>query len=204
MYQVEESSLTQINKITARAKLKFVVAPISVAFCLFVAYSAVLSVPNAWLLIVVLVAVGPVVIAVGGLILSFLLTRLFWRRHWISGVSMFVGLIALVLAAVFPTLAESPSRKVVDLIHVLSYQKELDQQVRELKDQGISPTIAAVAIEGFGSMTTGIAYDPTGEILLPPEKRTKSWLAIASQTELGFEGVEAQPIIGNYYSWFHY
>jgi hypothetical protein len=40
--------------------------------------------------------------------------------------------------------------------------------------------------------------DPTGEIVLPADRRSKAWAATAGQTELGVEGLEARHIVGNY------
>jgi hypothetical protein len=52
-------------------------------------------------------------------------------------------------------------------------------------------------------MTSGIAFDPTGEIVLPSNKRSQAWMAAAGQTELGVEELQARHIVGDYYSWFH-
>ncbi len=77
------------------------------------------------------------------------------------------------------------------------------EQAAELRRKGVSPAIAVIGIEGFGSLTFGIALDPTGEIAVARDKRSKAWTEVAASTELSIEGMEAHHIVGDYYSWFH-
>jgi len=53
-------------------------------------------------------------------------------------------------------------------------------------------------------MTSGIAYDPSGEIMLPADRRSAGWKASVGQSELGVTDFQARPIVGAYYSWFHF
>lgn len=194
-----------MKKLGARETLKRAGSPLLLAFGLFAAYSAMLAVPGGTLLLVLLeVALSPVAAGVLALLASVFLVRWFWRRHPVSGVSMLSALIALVILAAVPGPADSASRWAANLIDVVAYSGALDDQVRQMRDEGVSPTIAVLAIDGFGSMTSGIAYDPTGEILRPPEQRSKSWWAVGGQTELALDGLEARPIVGHYYAWFHF
>jgi hypothetical protein len=56
---------------------------------------------------------------------------------------------------------------------------------------------------GFGSLTSGLVYDPSGEIALPPNQRSKSWTDGPGATELGIDKLEVHHIFGPYYHWFH-
>ncbi len=187
-----------------RARLGRVLAPLAVTLALFAAYVAVYAVPGAWLLTILLVAPSPVAAAIGGAFLALGLTWLFWRRHWISGAAMLAGLVALVLAVSLPDPADSLGGRAIDLAHVVAYRGTLQEMADQARAQGVSPVIAVHAIDGFGSMTSGIAYDESGEVGLPPEKRSKGWQTVAGETELSVDGLEARHIIGGYYAWFHY
>ena len=100
---------------------------------------------------------------------------------------MLGGLIAIALLACVPTVARSPAEWTAELAQLVFYRGTLLRQADELRRSGVSPAVAAVAIDGFGSMTSGIALDPTGEILLTPDKRSRQWTAAAGKTELGVE-----------------
>jgi hypothetical protein len=184
--------------------VRLAVAPLSVSFLLFMAWVALYALPGAWLLIAVVGATSPKTAVWFFVVLCLVPVPLFWRRHWFSGITMLVGVIAIFFMAAEPKPADSFARKAANVVHVLAYRSALQRQVEELQRQGISPTVVAIPIDGFGSMANGIAFDPTGEILLPAEKRSKSWLAATRQTELDIEALEARHILGNYYSWFHY
>ena len=185
-------------------KAHYTLAPLSMALLLLAAWVAVLAIPGAFILTLFFLAPitipGILVIA---LLLAVTLVTLFWRRHWISGLTMCLGLLGVLLLATQPTVAASPALWVADVTHVLYYRGALLEQSRELRSKGVSPAVAAIAIDGFGSMTSGIAFDPTGEIVLPSNKRSQAWMAAAGQTELGVEELQARHIVGDYYSWFH-
>ena len=178
--------------------------PLLVSLALFAVCVAVFAIPGAWMLLAILyVGYSGFSIAAAALLLVAVVF-VFWRRHWISGAAMLIGISLVAGSAIVPIPADSISRKAAELVGVVCYYRIMQGQLEEQKKNGVSPAIAVISIDGFGSMTSGIAYDPTGEILLPPASRSKSWVATAGQTELGLEGLEARHIIGNYYSWFHY
>lgn len=186
------------------ALLKPAVAPLALAFGLFVAYVATLAVPGAWFPIVwVEVLVTPALSAVAAIALALMVTVWFWRRHRLSGAAMLAGFITLTVAASAPDPADSLAHWASGLAQVVAYQHALRQQADLLYQNGYTP-VAVMPLDGFGSMTSGIAYDPTGEILLPAGQRSKSWWAVAGQTDLAAADLEAWPIMGSYYSWFHY
>ncbi len=187
-----------------RVRLKRMLAPLAVTLALFGAYVAVYAVPGAWLLTALVVAPSPAGAAIVGVFLAIGLTWIFWRRHWISGATMLGGLVALVLAVSLPDPADSVAGRAIDLAHVAAYSGALQEMAEQARAQGVSPVIAVLAIDGFGSMTSGIAYDESGEVALPPEKRSKAWQTVAGETELSVDGLQARHIVGGYYAWFHY
>ena len=125
------------------------------------------------------------------------------RRLCMDGYGLVAGLLAAAALALLPNPPSSFLSRVSNLIEVVTYRGALQQQVLDLTRQGISPTVAEIAVDGFGSLTTGIAYDPTGEILLPKGQQSAQWKAVADRTELGVDGLEARHIVGGYYRWFH-
>ena len=67
----------------------------------------------------------------------------------------------------------------------------------------MSPPIGVLAVQGFGSLTSGLALDPSRELGLPPELRSAAWKASGDHTELSVDSIETWHIIGDYYAWFH-
>ena len=180
--------------------------PLVVTFLLLAFWVAVLAIPGA-LLIVLLFVLGllgtQIGLLIGALLLAAALIVPFWWRHWISGLTMMAGLVLVILLASLPTFATSPAEWVAHLAQVVYYRPVLLQQAAELESKGLAPAVAGHGLDGFGSLTSGIALDPSGEILLPPDRRSQAWMATGGQTELAVRGMEAHHIIGNYYSWFH-
>jgi hypothetical protein len=187
-----------------RLDWRLVGAPLLIALALFGAWVAVLAVPGAWLLPAFVIASTPRTAIGAASAVAAAIVLFFWRRHWVSGAMMLAGIILAVVASTVPMPAESLATRTAYLVYVVRYHDVIEDQLKDLRKRGISPAVAVVSIDGFGSMTNGIAYDPTGEILLPPAKRSRSWMATAGETELGVDGLEARRIVGNYYSWFHY
>lgn len=180
--------------------------PLLVAFLLLAAWIALLAIPGAFLIAMLLALEllrSETALSISALVLAAALILLFWRHHWISGVAMVAGLtIALVLACE-PSLSTSPAQWTAGLARIVYYRSNLLRQAEELRKQGLSPTVACIVVDGFGSMTSGVALDPSGEILLPAEKRSQAWVATGGKTELAVEDMEAHHVIGDYYVWFH-
>jgi len=174
-----------------------------VALLLFFASVALLAVPNAVLTAAILeAALKNIAIALSALA-SLVLVLAFWRRHWVSGLTMLAGLITVALLSTVPSPAGSVSGKAADLVHVVGCRAALQRQVEALRRQGTSPEVAVVVIDGFGGMASGVAFDPTGEILLPADKRSESWIAVTQGTDLRSDTLQAWHVVGSYYAWFH-
>jgi hypothetical protein len=180
--------------------LRPTILPACIALALLVIYAALISVPGGWLILEMLSrGTGPLWLVVLGSALVFL----FWRRQRISGIAMFASLAALSVLVTAPTPATSFAGKLADLINVAVYGGALQRQLGEARRHGQALTAASIAIDGFGSMASGIAFDPSKEILLPADKRSRAWTDSAGQTELGVDNLEVRHIVGSYYAWFH-
>jgi hypothetical protein len=117
---------------------------------------------------------------------------------------MLCGLVVVALLATTPTMPRSAARMTASLVQLLYWRGDLLRQAEELKRQGKLPTVAVITLNGRGSSSSGLALDPTGEILLPPNKRSSSWNATTAQTDLVFLNLKPHHLIGDYYAWFHH
>ena len=183
---------------------RLAVVPLCVALILFLASVALLAVPNAVLAAALMeAALGNIAIAIPALA-AVVLVWAFWRRHRVSGLTMLAGLIAVALLSTVPSPAGSVSGKAADLVHVAWYRASLQHQVEALRLTGTSPPVAVVVIDGFASMASGVAFDPTGEILLPADARSPAWRAVTEATDLRSDTLQARHVVASYYAWFHY
>jgi hypothetical protein len=73
----------------------------------------------------------------------------------------------------------------------------------EAKNSGQISPLGQADIDGLGSLASGLVYDPSGEIALPPNQRSKAWTDGPGATELGIDRLEVHHIFGPYYQWFH-
>lgn len=189
----------------SRSVASRIVIPLGISLLLFAAAVCELAVPGAWLFAAMCIEHVPsaarIVVAAS---LATVIVGFFWWRHPISGIAMACGLVAVVMLSRLPTIGESPVNWVAHLAQVAYYGGDLRKQAVELKRRGISPAVAAITRDGFGSMGSGVALDPTGQIALLPDKRSAAWQATGGQTELGVDGLQTWHIVGDYYAWFHY
>jgi hypothetical protein len=188
------------------APIRWLVLPMVITLALFAAYVAFYAIPNAVLYMALIVLIVPQVTLLWAVLAVLLVVAsvALWLRHWLAGAAMVVGLVVLALSIVVPTPGRSVANFAVHVVQILAYRDELITQSNALRRERITPAVAQVAVDGFGSMTRGLAYDPTGEILLPRDKRSAAWNAVAGQSDLGLEGLEVQHVFGYYYSWFHF
>jgi hypothetical protein len=175
-------------------------APIGVSLAFAALWTAILAIPVAWFIFVFAWALGW-----AWLLLPFLglPAVIFWQQHWIKGSSMVVGLVAVCTFATVPSINRSLSRRVADLVDVMYYRGEMQRALAYSQGEGDSPALGVQTIGGFGSVAWGFVLDPSGEILLPPTRRSSAWTAVSKGTELDGEDLEARHVIGDYYGWGH-
>lgn len=167
-----------------------------VAVLLFVAWVVILATPGGFIFVPMMLL--PLSALIGVCMLS-----LFWRRYRTPAAAGLAGIAVAFSLAALPTPAGSFARWAADLADVVVYRADLHRLSDEERRTGVSPAIGVLAVEGFGSLTSGLALDPSRELGLPPELRSAAWRASADHTELGVDGIETRHIIGDYYGWFH-
>ncbi len=172
------------------------------AFCLL-AWVLILAVPNAWLLVAVIIAPAPLGAAIGVALVALAVVVAFWMKRRSSGIAMIIGF-AVVYALGWPSEPlKAPATYLANLLRVTYYSDDLRRMADRERQQGITPALGVRDVDGFGSLTSGVAYDPTRELSRPPSLRSPAWVAAANRTELGVPGLEARHVIGDYYVWFH-
>jgi hypothetical protein len=131
------------------------------------------------------------------------LSCLYWRRSWLSGVSVLGAAPLVIVLNIFPHPVNSPVGWAANVVKVLYYHHALQRSYVEGQNSGHTSPVGQVYTDGFGSLTAGLAYDPSGEIALPAHQRSRAWTEGPGATELGIESLETHHIIGAYYQWFH-
>jgi hypothetical protein len=127
----------------------------------------------------------------------------YWRRHWFSGVSFLCAAPLVIALEIFPQPVNSPVGWAANVVKIIYYHEELQRSYLEAQKSGQTTPVGQVYTDGFGSLTAGLAYDPSGEIALPADQRSQAWTDGPGETELGNDGFEAHHILGAYYQWFH-
>jgi hypothetical protein len=126
-----------------------------------------------------------------------------WRSHWISGLAVLCAPLLVFGLATFPSPLVSPVGWAVNSARAIYYRAELQRSYLEARRSGQPQPVGYIYLDGFGSLTSGLAYDPSGQIALPINKRSNSWNDGPGQTELGLDNLEAHHLFGPYYQWFH-
>jgi hypothetical protein len=119
-----------------------------------------------------------------------------------------VAAMILVPAAVFamallPTPARSLSRWLADVADVAAFRGDLLRQMNTLHDNAGGEHIVVVILQGFGSLTSGLAYDPSRGLDNPSRATNPQWRSAFEATELSLPDAEIRHVVGPYYSWFH-
>jgi hypothetical protein len=174
-----------------------------VALSLLAIGVAILAVPGALLYVVTLPFEHPKATVGFGALVCVGLIRLCWRRRWATVGGVLTGLGIALLLSVAPMPARSFSRWAADLADVAYYHADLRRLADASRRRGESPALGVLTLDGFGTLTSGLALDPSGEIILPAVRRSRAWIAASAYTELSIESMNARHIIGNYYAWFH-
>lgn len=131
------------------------------------------------------------------------LSLVYWRRHWLSGLSLICAAPLVFAFGTFPHPVNSPVGWAANVFKVIYYHNALQRSYVDAKKRGQASPLGQVYTDGFGSLTSGLAYDPSNEIALPANQRSKAWADGPGATELGIDSLEAHHIFGAYYQWFH-
>lgn len=155
------------------------------------------------LLFAVLFLYGSGLIPIAGMMAIAVVSIVYWRRHWLSGASILCAAPLVFALNIYPQPVTSPVGWAANGVKVLYYYRDLQRSYGEAQKSGQTTPVGQVYTDGFGSLTAGLAYDPSGEIALPPDQRSRAWTEGPGATELGNKGFEANHIWGAYYQWFH-
>jgi hypothetical protein len=184
-----------------RSTLHLLVPGLTLFVVLLVVSVAVRSLPP--LLLVGALIYGFGVIPIGLILAIAALSFLYWRRHWLSGLSLVCAAPLGFAVGIFPNPVNSPVGWTANVLKVIYYHHDLQQSYSEAKNRGQTSPLGQADIDGFGSLASGLVYDPSGEITLPPNQRSKAWIDGPGATELGIDKLEVHHIFGPYYQWFH-
>jgi hypothetical protein len=174
-----------------------------VALTLVAIWIAVLAVPGGILFVVLIPFSFPRVSIILGALGCVAFISLCWLRYCRIVGGILTGVVIAILLSTIPKPALSFSRWAADLAEVAYYHNVLQRLADESRLKGESPPIGVLTLDGFTTLASGLALDPSGEIMLPANQRSGAWNAVGGQTELGVENMDARHIIGNYYAWFH-
>jgi hypothetical protein len=155
------------------------------------------------LLMVSVLFFGYGVIPIGLILVIVALSFFYWRRHWLSGLSLVCAAPLAFAVGIFPNPVNSPVGWAANVLKVVYYHHDLQQSYAEAKSSGQNSPLGQADIDGFGSLASGLVYDPSGEIALPPNRRSKAWTDGPGSTELGIDTLQVHRIFGHYYQWFH-
>lgn len=173
----------------------------AIAAGLLVIWILILAIPGCWLMFVFLAmpvlttlpwsAVGLVVC------ISIALHRCRWWVH----LSVWLSAAALALLVGYPSMGNSAASTARRWLDFAFYRPRLDVEVRAQHLDGQWPALARVTIDGFGSMSNGIAYDESGEMALPAGQQSPRWRDAAAGTELAGTTWNALRLYGHYFWW---
>jgi hypothetical protein len=124
------------------------------------------------------------------------------RLYWVSGAALMLGTVIAAVLLAYPSIPRAPASTAIQLVQFALYKYRLDAEVAAKRAAGVHPVLAVVTTDGFISMSNGFAYDSSGEILMPRERRSAAWEVMAHGTPLSTPGCwGAGRLFGNYYGW---
>ena len=191
----------------SRSRKRPFIISASVVCVIFAGDVALRATPSGWLWVaLVLIKLWPVffimllLTPVGLFMLIGHMEQHKGRRslRWPAGV-----ILTLAVFLYFPLPSMSLAAGAARMTQVFIWRSTLQQMSQEAQARGASPPLAFLVLDGFGSMGSGLLYDPSDEILLPMERRSEGWKA-AAEPELLATDPEITPVFGHYYSWFHF
>ncbi len=155
------------------------------------------------LLLVSILFYGYWVIPIGLILAIAALSFFYWRRHWLSGLSLACAAPLAFAFGIFPNPVNSPVGWTANVLKAIYYHRDLQQSYAKARNSRQISPLGQADIDGFGSLASGLVCDPSGEIALPPNQRSKAWTDGPGATELGIDRLEVHHIFGPYYQWFH-
>jgi hypothetical protein len=115
------------------------------------------------------------------------------RRSWLAAAHVASGLAIGVIGCSSALL----SRTISPYVQLCLVHGELDAQVSRIP-HGPAPRVAVIMTDTAFMMASGLAYDDSDQLGLPPAERSKEWVAHAQ----GADCWRASRLVGHYYKWW--
>lgn len=120
-----------------------------------------------------------------------------------SAAAMIFIPLAVFTMSLAPKPGASASRWVADLLDVAAFRGDLLRQMNRQQGHATDQHIAVVYLAGFGSLTNGLAYDPSRGLDNPSRITDPLWRSEFESTELSLSNADIRHVVGPYYAWFH-
>jgi hypothetical protein len=180
----------------------FLMWPTFLATGLFLLFVALFAIPRSR---VFLLFFGMPVIAVGSLIpiaLScFVAVTSLKERRYLKALSALVLPIVCTIAAVNYGTTLRTCATAANYVQFYVGYPFFAHAVSQLP-RNAGPRLAVFTMDGFISMSNGVAFDESDEVGLPAGQQTDEWKVRATHTELSTGVFVAKRLIGHYYLWW--
>ena len=120
------------------------------------------------------------------------------RRDWRQCALASALPIVLLAVALNPFGFVRACNYVGDVLHFVVARPYYDGQIAALPADD-RPRLVVFDWGGMVWASTGLVYDETDQVALPPGSQSADWLAAASHSELSCEGYGVRPLWGHYY-----
>jgi hypothetical protein len=197
-------SLSSSAEDSERSRLRrdFLIWPTSFAIVLFLLCVALLAIPGSRLF---LLFFGFPVIGVISLIpiaLScFVAATCLKERRYLKSLSALVLPILCTIATLNYGTTLRTCASVANYVQFYVGYPFFAHAVSQLP-RNARPRLAVFTMDGFISMSNGVAFDESDELDLPAGKQTGEWKVRAEHTELSTGDFVAKKLIGHYYLWW--
>jgi hypothetical protein len=136
--------------------------------------------------------------AIGGIGAFIVSVRSAQRKEWRRSLLALVLPIVLLVVALNPVGFVRSCNYIGDVLHFIIEKPYYDQQIAAIPaDQ--RPRLAVFDWGGMVWGSSGLVYDESDQVALPPGRQSADWLAQASHTELSCGGYGVQSLWDHYY-----
>jgi hypothetical protein len=203
MKRIWKSTLTSVAR-SGRSQLArdFLMWPTYLAIGLFLLFVALFAIPRSQVL---LLFFGMPVIAIATLIpiaISCVVAAASLKRQrYLRALSALVLPVLCTIAAVNYGTTLKTCAAAADYVQFYVGYPLFAHAVSQLPRNN-GPRLAVFTMDGFISMSSGVAFDESDEISLSAGKQTDAWKIRAAHTELSTDDFVAKRLVGHYYRWW--
>jgi hypothetical protein len=120
------------------------------------------------------------------------------RKDWRQCVIASALPIVLIAVALDPFGFVRSCNYLGDVAHFIVGKPYYDRQIAALP-AGQRPRLVVFDWGGMAWASSGLVYDDTDQVSLPPGRQSADWLEEANHSELSCEGYGVRPLWGHYY-----